>query len=209
MNHGLSKNSSLEKLAASGQVPSQPTKRLIGPLQSAPSPYCPATAPQTRREWPEYPEGLLGATSKGEQIPSNQLTCLLLGHAQLLLQVSVDAYAGECEQDLPGCTGRAGRSDAVVLKDEGGGVFWNPAGLAPCRDVNGVKPLRNRGSGAWKGILVNGGTEPALSPLNAMPAIEAMPRIEMRNVPSGWILNCDWSNSKSLIMVPTTPEGGW
>jgi len=32
----------------------------------------------------------------------------------------------------------------------------DPTSLAPRRHVSGVKPLRHRGSGAWKGILVSG-----------------------------------------------------
>ena len=32
----------------------------------------------------------------------------------------------------------------------------DPTSLAPRRDVSGVEPLRHRGSGAWKGILVSG-----------------------------------------------------
>ena len=46
--------------------------------------------------------------------------------------------------------------DAVVLEDERDGILRNPTSLTPAIYVNGVKPLREKGSGAWKGILVNG-----------------------------------------------------
>ena len=46
--------------------------------------------------------------------------------------------------------------DAVVLEDERGSILRNPTSLTP-RDLRrGVKPLRQKGSCAWKGILVRG-----------------------------------------------------
>jgi len=48
-----------------------------------------------------------------------------------------------------------------MLEDIGGGILWNPTGFPPCRDVLGAKPLRYKGSGAWKGILVLGRFETA------------------------------------------------
>ena len=156
LTHGSSNNGPLEKLAARGQVPSQPTKRLTGSLQGAPAPYCPRQHPDKTRV-PEGAEGLLGAPSKGNQIPSTQLPgLLLLGQPQLLLQISVDAHAAECQQHSPGGTGRSRGMDAVVLEDERGSILRNPTSLTPRRYVSGVKPLRQKGSRAWKGILVSG-----------------------------------------------------
>ena len=156
MTHGISNNGPLEKLAARGQVPRKPTKRLTGSLQGAPAPYCPRQHPDKTRV-PEGDEGLLVATSKGDQIPSTQLLyLLLLTQPQLLFQISVDAHAAECQQHPSGCFGRSRGMDAVVLEDERGSILRNPTSLTPTAYVPGAKPLRQKGCGAWKGILVSG-----------------------------------------------------
>ena len=53
-------------------------------------------------------------------------------------------------------TGRVHGIDAVVIEDERGSLLWNPTSLTPAFHVYGVKPLRQRGSRAWEGILVYG-----------------------------------------------------
>ena len=164
MTHGISNNGPLEKLAARGQVPSQPTKRLIGPLQGAPAPYFPRQHPDKTRV-PEGAEGLLGALSEGDQIPATQLPGLRpLAQPQLLLQISVDAHAAERQQHPSGCFGRSRGMDAVVLEDERGSILRDPTSLTPTIYVSGVKPLRQQGSGAWKGVLVSGRFETAGKP---------------------------------------------
>ena len=46
--------------------------------------------------------------------------------------------------------------DAVVLEDERGSILRDPTSLTPTIYVSGVKPLRQKGSCAWKGVLVSG-----------------------------------------------------
>ena len=146
-----------------------PLRRLQRGSSPKPTPPSPLSAPVSlcsaallaialsAREILEGPEGLLGATSKGDQFPSTQLApLLLLGQPQLLLQISVNAHPCERQEDGPGLGGRAHSIDAVVLEDEWGGILRNPTSLTPPIYVLGAKPFCHKGSGAWKGILVLG-----------------------------------------------------
>ena len=143
-----------------------PLRRLQQGSSPKPTPPSPLSAPVrlcsaallaialSAREILEGPEGLLGATSKGDQFPSTQLApLLLLAQPQLLLQISVDAHAAECQQHPPGRTGRFRGMDAVVLEDKRDSILRNPTSLTPRRDGRRGKPLQHKRSCTWKGIL--------------------------------------------------------
>ena len=58
------------------------------------------------------------------------------------------------DKHTPGRARRFRGMDAVVLEDERGSIVGNPTSPTPRRYVIGAKPLRQKGSGARKGIFV-------------------------------------------------------